>query len=88
MPLAEHDGIVVNCLLQLIRFNSRAPRGARPDLPRSNPDHEAVSIHVPLAEHDALSRITENVIKVSIHVPLAEHDIAPGLVTRRNAVST
>ena len=33
-----------------------------------------VSIHVPLAEHDASDRIFLNLLNVSIHVPLAEHD--------------
>ena len=34
-----------------------------------------VSIHVPLAEHDAGPRPFSAGKKVSIHVPLAEHDI-------------
>ena len=34
-----------------------------------------VSIHVPLAEHDAGCLVNLEVDIVSIHVPLAEHDI-------------
>ena len=39
---------------------------------------DQVSIHVPLAEHDALLETMENAWQVSIHVPLAEHDFSNG----------
>ena len=35
----------------------------------------SVSIHVPLAEHDALTDVSIPTTTVSIHVPLAEHDV-------------
>ena len=37
--------------------------------------HWGVSIHVPLAEHDALPGTVDEAEPVSIHVPLAEHDV-------------
>ena len=43
-------------------------RGCGYTLPR------CVSIHVPLAEHDAVYCYLLLIIEVSIHVPLAEHD--------------
>ena len=40
----------------LASFNSRAPRGARPD-EETAPAQASVSIHVPLAEHDVCSAV-------------------------------
>jgi len=74
VPLAEHD--IANPLddRQTLSFNSRAPRGARPNANRFFAPVK-VSIHVPLAEHDALLRASPALDGVSIHVPLAEHDV-------------
>ena len=51
MPLAEHDKDENGNQWGSTSFNSRAPRGARPDTDASLQNFE-VSIHVPLAEHD------------------------------------
>ena len=96
MPLAEHDGTDRTPRTRHQGFNSRAPRGARPDTDpaaisrnlfqftcpsrsttqkiEENNMKFLVSIHVPLAEHDADIHAWLNGFEVSIHVPLAEHD--------------
>ena len=64
-----------SCPRPAARFNSRAPRGARPLVAVDVTREAAVSIHVPLAEHDFMHHADLSVFfYVSIHVPLAEHD--------------
>ena len=52
---------------------------AEHDFPEASRRHSLiyVSIHVPLAEHDAGAHTHAITIGVSIHVPLAEHDCPP-----------
>ena len=47
----------------------------------------AVSIHVPLAEHDGGVDVLVDLIPVSIHVPLAEHDLSEHLTSPYTKVS-
>ena len=52
VPLAEHDRSQQSSVQPPLGFNSRAPRGARPNPTSSRLPQPSVSIHVPLAEHD------------------------------------
>ena len=52
VPLAEHDLLDAVLLVDVLRFNSRAPRGARRLAGFKFIRRDPVSIHVPLAEHD------------------------------------
>ena len=74
VPLAEHDLMRPPPEALPLRFNSRAPRGARHDGRAWSLRELAVSIHVPLAEHDLSLKLNSMLTYVSIHVPLAEHD--------------
>jgi len=64
VPLAEHDNLNRRIRYERERFNSRAPRGARPYPPGMYPASILVSIHVPLAEHDFSVQCTGNIIIV------------------------
>ena len=52
VPLAEHDLRTRSSSPEALRFNSRAPRGARRLIEDPRNVVGLVSIHVPLAEHD------------------------------------
>ena len=52
VPLAEHDQSWTAEVAAASGFNSRAPRGARPNAEKRTGQSFKVSIHVPLAEHD------------------------------------
>ena len=77
VPLAEHDRGASSGRHWQGRFNSRAPRGARPATRQRPPSPSTFQFTCP-------SRSTTNGVNhlrinsvVSIHVPLAEHDGYP-----------
>ncbi len=57
-----------------MRFNPRAPRGARRGLSLHKLDQVSVSIHAPLAGRDAAWLLVRRGSPVSIHAPLAGRD--------------
>ena len=59
-PSRSTTGLVHRKGLSRPGFNSRAPRGARPELTLPVAIVSAVSIHVPLAEHDVLALQTSS----------------------------
>jgi len=57
-----------------LKFQFTCPSRSTTYTARCSMTREAVSIHVPLAEHDETGKSLVAVVNVSIHVPLAEHD--------------
>ena len=76
MPLAEHDLPVSVSHNTTQSFNSRAPRGARPEYScKPNPNNRFNS-RAPRGARLGYTIPYLSQTYVSIHVPLAEHDVA------------
>ena len=75
MPLAEHDCTIEIGIVDLSRFQFTCPSRSTTYVGGMSARAKAVSIHVPLAEHDLLKLLMLIMLLVSIHVPLAEHDL-------------
>ena len=87
MPLAEHDAHSLTSGADWREFQFTCPSRSTTGAEYPSMAAAAVSIHVPLAEHDVEGKIPERVVQVSIHVPLAEHDVNPRTIARRLRVS-
>ena len=74
VPLAEHDGRERPVGRRLHRFNSRAPRGARPSTMTAAACLSAFQFTCPSRSTTLAANAHDHFLAVSIHVPLAEHD--------------
>ena len=73
-PRAGRDSAQYNSSEPLIRFNPRAPCGARPEEEVSEAVLPEVSIHAPRAGRDPAHRVALCACMVSIHAPRAGRD--------------
>ena len=74
VPLAEHDSNAGWLMFSQSSFNSRAPRGARPQGTRRDPLSLLFQFTCPSRSTTKARTAFTTPQRVSIHVPLAEHD--------------
>ena len=74
VPLAEHDAASGSLSTTGAGFNSRAPRGARPDFGMAVARMSEFQFTCPSRSTTRSASAASASSQVSIHVPLAEHD--------------